>query len=183
MRAALALLVLSCCAPALPPASSWCDVAADGVTLSFPTAPVMRRVDERPFATSLIVTARDSDRVYELALFRLLVDATPEKQRELRDRVEHGLTTRPGAERRERGHERGIVPLGGRPGLALSIALDNGRRGRHWIAYLDDGRMLQLSVVGPDDAPTRAASETFLASLHTRPSEDASKTRARCPRF
>ncbi len=171
----LSLLCLTGCA-ATPPAR-WCDTTADGVALSFPAPPQARRVDERPFADALIVTAREGGRSYELALFRF-GRASPEQRRALRARVEQGLTSRPGAE----AFERGIVPLAGRPALALSIALDNGRRGRHWIGYLDDGRMLQLSVVGPDDAPTREASRIFSASVDTAASGALDKTRAPCSR-
>jgi hypothetical protein len=156
----LSLLLTSHCA-----GQTWCVADADGASVEWPAPPDARRGHEGPRVAALIMSTTTGGASYELALFHFARATSPEEQAHLLAQVERGLAQR-GAPARA-----SSARLDDAPARALTLRLADGRIGRWRLALLDDRRMLQLSVVGADDA----SSERFFASFRDGAPSDGAR--------
>jgi hypothetical protein len=158
---ALSCLAISCGTPSATPAPTH-PFEGDHFAVSFPAPPRARRAHEGPLASALIASAVDAERCrHEAAVFDFPRALDADERRRLLSEVERGLGARQGA----RGVESRTLKSGARE---LVIALDGDAAG-HWrVFYVGAERMVQLSVVCPNDAAVAQKSRAFFASYRGR---------------
>jgi hypothetical protein len=152
-------IALSSCA-ASPPAAHRFE--GDGFAVTFPAEHRARDAHEGPLARAQIVTATDAEGcVHEAAVFTMPAPLEAPARARLLDRVERALSALPHVrEARSRALE-----LHGMQAFELDARLEDDRSGRWQVFYASPERMVQLSVVGPSDAPVDRRADAFFASF------------------